>query len=184
MSTVKIISILALTLLGACQASTSSLAPITVINAPASDHAETLDLTKLPEGFPVIGELELTSKPVGCGLSKANRFTAKDEAPGQNYDSRYVFTLQNNDGSEPIYQLGINGVLRAVKQSGSADTDLKKVRYYKTIDGPEVEVMVAIAPGEAAASSKGIMGRIKAWDAGLPLMCAYNRIEVVGDCDL
>jgi len=31
---------------------------------------------------------------------------------------------------------------------------------------------------------KSIIGRIKAWDADVPLMCAYNRIEVVGDCDL
>ena len=73
-------------------------------------------------------------------------------------------------------------MLRTVKQSGEADMDDKKVRYYKTIDAPEVEIMVVL---EAEGSQdKSIIGRVKAWDAGVPLMCAYNRIEVVGDCDL
>jgi len=173
----KKFSVIALMLLSACQASSNSSAPINVINASASDAAESLDLTKLPEGFPIIGEIELPITPKRCGLSKANRFNAVE---GEAYDSRYVFT--SNASDTELYQLGVNGVLRTVKQSGVADMDDKKVRYYKTVDAPEVEIMVVIEP--EGSQNKSIVGRVKAWDAGVPLMCAYNRIEVVGDCAL
>ena len=175
----KKVSILAFILVAACQPSTDSSIPFNIINAPASDAAESLDLTKLPEGFPIIGEIELSATPKRCGLSKANRTVVTE---GENYDSRYVFTAQNSAAESGLYQLGVNGVLRTVKQSGEADMEDKKVRYYKTVDAPEVEIMVVL---EAEGSQqKSIIGRVKAWDAGVPLMCAYNRIEVVGDCDL
>ena len=101
-------------------------------------------------------------------------------------DSHYVFTYQGKDEAtkEPLYQVGITGVLRTVKQSGSADRGQNKIRYFKTIDAPEVEIMVAIEPGEDASQVTGTVGRIKAWDGDIPLMCAYNRISVAGDCEL
>ena len=175
----KKLSILTLILAAACQSSADSSVPFNIINEPASDAAETLDLTKLPEGFPIIGEIELSATPKRCGLSKANRTVTTE---GENYDTRYVFTAQDNASETGLYQLGVNGVLRTVKQSGEADMDDKKVRYYKTIDAPEVEIMVVLEAEDS--QDKSIIGRVKAWDAGVPLMCAYNRIEVVGDCDL
>ena len=45
----------------------------------------------------------------------------------------------------------------------------------------EIQVVTEPTPD---GGHKGIVGRIKAWDAGVPLMCGYNRVEVVGDCDL
>ena len=190
----KKISVLTLLFVAACQPSTSTSSSssaavtspaniqsnkISVFNVPASDDAETLDFTKLPEGFPIIAEVNLPAAPQGCRLSKANRF---DLAGGKNvnYDSRYVFTSSEDADT---YQLGITGALRTVKQSGSADLEGKKVRYFKTVDGPEVEILVETSLGEDG-RQKGIVGRIKAWDAGVPLMCGYNRVEVVGDCDL
>ena len=189
----KKISVLTLLFVAACQPSTSTSSSssaavtspaniqsnkISVFNVPASD-AETLDFTKLPEGFPIIAEVNLPAAPQGCRLSKANRF---DLAGGKsvNYDSRYVFTSSEDPDT---YQLGITGALRTVKQSGSANLEGKKVRYFKTVDGPEVEILVETSLGEDG-RQKGIVGRIKAWDAGVPLMCGYNRVEVVGDCDL
>ncbi len=187
MNILKTLSILAVvTTFAGCQQSSTALEPITVLAAPASDDAETLDLTKLRDGFPIIAEMVLPAKPARCGLSKANRFGAEANAPAQDFASRYVFSYQGVDEAtgEPLYRVGINGVVRTVKQSGSADRDQKKVRYYKTIDAPEVEVLVAIESGGNDTKFTGIVGRIKAWDAGVPLMCGYNRIEVVGDCDL
>ena len=52
----KKLSILMLILAAACQSSADSSVPFNIINEPASDAAETLDLTKLPEGFPIIGD--------------------------------------------------------------------------------------------------------------------------------
>lgn len=164
--------------LAACQQSGSS---IVVFDTPASDAADSLDLSKLPEGFPVIAEMGITPAPKRCGLTKAKRTLEAEE--GENFDSRYVFAFHGDEtGSNPHYNVGINGVVRSFAPSGTADMDEKKVRYFKTIDAPEVEIMVVL---EAEGSSQNsIVGRIKAWDAGLPLMCAYNRIEVKGDCDL
>lgn len=182
----KKVSILALLLVAACQPSSSSSDTstaniqsnkVSVFNVPASDDAETLDFTKLPEGFPVIAEVNLPTAPKGCRLSKANRF---DAVSGANYDSRYVFT---SSGDPNTYQLGITGALRTVKQSGSADIEGKKIRYFKTVEGPEVEILVETSRGDDG-RQMGVVGRIKAWDAGVPLMCGYNRVEVVGDCDL
>jgi len=90
----------------------------------------------------------------------------------------------DKENDAPYYQIAVNGALRTVKESGRADTETQTVRYFKTIDTPTVEVMVAIEPSEDGTQKKGIFGRIKAWDADLPLMCGYNRIEVIGDCDL
>jgi len=171
----KKLSIMALIMAAACQPASQSAAPI-IFSAPASDDAETLDFTKLADGFPVIAEMGLSTAPKGCALSKANRFDAKD---GENYDQRYVFTAQSGG----LYQLGINGTLRTLKPSEAADMETTKVRYFKTIDGPEVEIQVSLETAEDG-SEKGIVGRVKAWDAGVPLMCGYNRVEVVGDCDL
>jgi len=176
----KKFSILALIMVAACQPSSNHIAPITVFDAPASDDAETLDFTRLPESFPVIAEMNLPTAPKGCGLSKANRFDAK---AGENYDSRYVFALQKGRAEEDLYQLGVNGTVRMLKQTNAADMDAKKVRYFKSVDGPEVEVQVSLET-LADGTEKGIVGRIKAWDSGLPLMCGYNRIEVIGNCDL
>ena len=183
------ISILAFLCVAACQPSSPSSSPstsqsssavnLTVFNAPASDDIETLDLTKLPDGFPIIGEIGVSTPPQGCKLSKANRIVLDGKATDTDYDSRYVFTSSGQD----TYQLGITGNLRTVKQSGSADMDGKKVRYFKTVSGPEVEIQVVTEPTPDG-GHKGIVGRIKAWDADVPLMCGYNRVEVVGDCDL
>ena len=73
----KKITILAFLCVVACQPSSpstsqsSSSVSLTVINAPASDDIETLDLTKLPDGFPIIGEIAVPTPPQGCKLSKA-----------------------------------------------------------------------------------------------------------------
>ena len=176
----KKLSILAVMLLAACQPSSSDsntktgALDITAINAPASDDVETLDMSLLPEGFPIIGEMQSAARPAGCALSKANR-QAGEQA---DYDARYVFA-KRADGD---YQLGINGELRTVRQSGAADTDATIIRYFKTIDGEEVEVLVSYSQTDEGLT--GIVGRIKAWDADLPLMCGYNRIQITGECDL
>ena len=71
----KKITILAFLCAAACQPSSpstsqsSSAVNLTVINAPASDDIETLDLTKLPDGFPIIGEIGVSTPPQGCKLS-------------------------------------------------------------------------------------------------------------------
>ena len=117
------LSILGLFALAACQPASQSL-PI-VFNSPASDDAQTLDYSKLPEGFPVIGELGLSKAPKGCALSKANRF---NPIKGEDYDRRYVFTAQKGG----LYQIGINGVVRPLRSSDAADMTDKKVRYFKT----------------------------------------------------
>ena len=157
-----------------CQQASSTDDSVTVINVPASDGAEALDYTALPDGFPILAEMKMSVLPEKCGLSKANPSTD---------DTRYIFTFQGlDDTQEPLYQVGINGVVRTVKQSGAADRKTKTVRYFKTIDAPDVEIMVQIeTDGDI---QKGIVGRIKAWDRDMPLMCGYNRIEVVGDCIL
>jgi len=79
----------------------------------------------------------------------------------------------------------INLVLRAIYalSNKAARRIGKKVRYFKTVSGPEVEIQVVTEPTPDG-GHKGIVGRIKAWDADVPLMCGYNRVEVVGDCDL
>ena len=95
----KKITILAFLCAAACQPSSpstsqsSSSINLTVINAPASDDIETLDLTKLPDGFPIIGEIGLSTPPQGCKLSKANRIVLDGKTTDADYDSRYVFTL-------------------------------------------------------------------------------------------
>ena len=165
--------LLAVIALTACQP--SSGAQYTAINGPASDDSETLDLTLLPEGFPILGEIQSASAPAGCALSKATRQGAH---AGTSYDDRYVFTAR----AEGDYQVGINGELRTVRQTQIADAGENIIRYFKTVDGNEVEVQLAYAKTEDGL--KGTVGRVKAWDAGLPLMCAYNRIEITGECDL
>ena len=108
------ISILAFLCAAACQPSSpstsqsSSSVSLTVINAPASDDIETLDLTKLP----IIGEIGVPTPPQGCKLSKANRIVLDGKTTDADYDSRYVFTSSGQD----TYQLGITGNLRTVKQ--------------------------------------------------------------------
>ena len=190
------ISILALMLTVACQQSTARQAsapqaappqiqaakvhaPIRVIAGPASDDAESLDLTLLEEGFPILGEIELAAAPKGCALSKANRFTPA--RPGETFDDRYVFTSHGGEG-QSVFQIGINGELRTFKQTDATDMETKKVRYFKTLEGPEVEVQVVLE--NDGLGHKGTVGRVKAWESGIPLMCGYNRIEVIGDCDL
>jgi len=81
-----------------------------------------------------------------------------------------------------LTQVGINGAVRTFKQSDAADMEARKVRYFKTVDAPEVEIQVVLETSDSP--QKSIIGRVKAWDAGVPLMCAYNRVEVAGDCDL
>ena len=174
----KIISVTAFVLLSACQANTNNVLPVTVMDVPASDAADSLDFSNLPDGFPVIAEMKLSSTPSRCGLSKLNRFAQAS----QNSSDRYVFTYQGEDGGVPIYQVGINGVVRSFKQSEAADMHSKKVRYFKTVDAPEVEIQIVLEPD--GSSQKSTLARVKAWDNGLALMCAYNRIEVTGDCDL
>ena len=171
----KKLTIMTVFILAGCQQVETPAAPINVINVPASDAADSLDFTKLPAGFPILAEMELSKAPQNCGLSKANPVS---EA------TRYVFTYQGMDevSREPLYQVGINGVVRTVKQTGVADRKTRKVRYYKTIDAPEVEIMVGIKLEDDIYT--GILGRIKAWDEDTPLMCGYNRIEVLGDCEL
>jgi len=174
----KISVIIALLFVTACQASPDTSSPtasaITVLNAPASDAADSLDFSKLPADFPVIAEMALLAAPKGCGLSKLNRAAGTSDI-----DTRYVFTSSGADG---LYQVGINGAVRTFKQSETADMETKKVRYFKTVDAPEVEIQVVLETSDSP--QKSIVGRVKAWDAGVPLMCAYNRIEVEGDCDL
>ena len=186
MKLTKQFSVLAFVLLAACQPSVSSTAPIAVLNAPASDDAESLDRTKLPAGFPILAEMVLPTKPAQCGLSKSTREGSSSAVSGETYEGRYVFTYKGVDEAtnEPLYQVGVNGVLRTVKQSGSADRGAKTIRYFKTVDAPEVEVMVAIEPNGDNGDVIGTFGRIKAWDGDAPLMCAYNIIQVAGDCDL
>ena len=191
----KKISIFALLLTAACQQSTAPQAPapaatpqiqvtkapalIKIIAGPASDDAESLDLTLLEEGFPILGEIELTAAPKGCALSKANRFTPA--RPGETFDGRYVFTSYG-DAEQSVFQIGINGELRTFKQTDATDMETKKVRYFKTLEGPEVEIQVVLE--NDGTGQKGTVGRVKAWDSGIPLMCGYNRIEVIGDCYL
>jgi len=173
----KKLSIMALLAVAACQPSSTISSSVTVLNMPASDAADSLDFTKLPDGFPVIAEMVLPVAPARCGLSKLNRMDKE-----QNVEGRHVFTYQGEEGGQPLYQVGINGVVRTFTPTDAADMDAKKVRYFKTVDAPEVEIMVVL---EAEGSTQNsILGRVKAWDAGVPLMCAYNRIEVEGDCDL
>lgn len=159
---------------------------VIALEGPASDSADTLNYTRLPKGFPVIGEMKLSALPLNCGLSKVNRSDASLETPVKDFASHYVFMALGMDETmqEPIYQIAVNGILRQVKETGRADEGDQEVRYFKTFDGPDVEVMVAIKPTADGTQKTGIFGRIKAWDDDLPLMCGYNRIEVIGDCDL
>jgi len=118
--------------------------------------------------------MALPAAPKGCGLSKLNQ-----PAGTSDIDTRYVFTSGGSDG---LYQVGINGAVRTFKQPDAADMEARKVRYFKTVDAPEVEIQVVLETSDSP--QKSIIGRVKAWDAGVPLMCAYNRVEVAGDCDL
>ena len=180
------LAILAFVCLAACQQSTAPVASLTVLNEPATDDLAALELAQLSADFPIIGEMVLPKKPSGCGLSKTFRDPSLGDVAAKAYDSRYVFTYQGSDEAtdEPIYQIGVNGELRAVKQSGSADRGGNTIRYFKTVEGPEVEVLVSIRPSAGSAPSTGTFGRIKAWDEDTPLMCGYNIIQVAGDCEL
>ena len=161
-------------------------AAVTALMGPASDSAADLNYTRLPKGFPVIGEMKHAVAPTSCGLSKVNRPLSNTETSLNDFSDLFVFAslASDKENDAPYYQIAVNGALRTVKESGRADTETQTVRYFKTIDTPTVEVMVAIEPSEDGTQKKGIFGRIKAWDADLPLMCGYNRIEVIGDCDL
>lgn len=165
MAAIKKISILSITLFAACQ---QAAAPIVVYDTPASDAAEELDFSKLPDGFPVIAEMSISVPPKSCGLQKAEK----------NSNASYIFVSDGDDK----FNVGINGVVRQFKPTKTADMGAKKVRFFKTIEGPEVEVMVVLEP--EGSRDKSMIGRVKAWDQDLPLLCAYNRIEVEGDCDL
>jgi len=153
---------------------------MTVFTTPASDDAGSLDLTKLPNSFPIISELGVAAAPMGCALSKANRFDAK---PSESYDLRYVLTALDDGKEDGLYQIAVNGSARTLKQTNATDMTNKKIRYFKTVEGPEVEIQLTLE-SLADGTEKGTIGRIKAWDGDLPLMCGYNRIEVVGNCDL
>lgn len=162
------------------QSQTNMSTPKTIFTAPASDDAASLDLTKLPSGFPIISELGVEAAPMGCALSKANRFDAK---PGVSYDLRYVLTALGDGTEGGLYQIAVNGSARTLQQTNATDMTNKKIRYFKTVEGPEVEIQLTLE-SLTDGTEKGTIGRIKAWDGDLPLMCGYNRIEVVGNCDL
>ena len=68
----KKLTIMTVFILAGCQQVETPAAPINVINVPASDAADSLDFTKLPAGFPILAEMELSKAPQNCGLSKAN----------------------------------------------------------------------------------------------------------------
>lgn len=183
------LSVLGLVFVAACQ---QSAAPelvqmpeikkgiLNTFTAPASDDAHTLDYTALPDGFPVISEIGVSAMPASCALSKLNRYSPAEE--NESFENRYVFTSIEDHPEGDVFYVSINGELRTVKATHAADTDDRTVRFFKTTEGDEVEVMVSIeANGD---QQKGIVGRVKAWDEGMPLMCGYNRIEVIGRCNI
>jgi len=71
----KKISMLGLALLAACQQASSSsavnIADITVLESPASEAAQGVDISSLPEGFPLLAEMKISQTPKYCGLSKS-----------------------------------------------------------------------------------------------------------------
>lgn len=153
---------------------------LSTFSAPASDTAQTLDFTVLPEGFPVLSEIGVSALPTACALSKLNRYAPAED--GESFENRYVFTSIDGHPDGDLFYVSINGELRTVKFTHAADTDNRTVRFFKTTEGDEVEVIVSIeADGD---QHKGIVGRVKAWDEGTPLMCGYNRIEVIGRCNI
>ena len=175
----KKISMLGLALLAACQQASSSsavnIADITVLESPASEAAQGVDISSLPEGFPLLAEMKISQTPKYCGLSKSMSV--------QTADPHYIFTFYKTDeAGNPLYQIGVNGQVRTVMETKASDNDERQIRFFKTIDAPEVEVMVTIEADGSSQSS--VVGRVKGWDDGYPLMCALNRIEVQGDCDL
>jgi len=123
---------------------------VIAIDGPASDSAADLNYTRLPKGFPVIGEMKHAVAPTSCGLSKVNRPLSNSETPLDDFSDLFVFASMASDkeNDAPYYQIAVNGALRTVKESGRADTETQTVRYFKTIDTPIVEVMVAIEPSE------------------------------------
>jgi len=154
----------------------SNLSSITVVDAPASDSAASLDFSKLPDGFPILAEMVLPEAPKNCGLSKLTRA----DTSTSDTNLHYVFSSQSDE--DGLYHIGINQLVRTLKQYDAADMGTKKIRYFKTVDAPEVEIQLVLE--SEGSTQKSTLSRVKAWDADLPLVCAYNMIEVVGHCDL
>ena len=177
----KKISIASLVFLAACQQASTTAAVnvaeiITVLDVPASEAANGVEASRLPEGFPLIAEMKTSETPKHCGLSKTSS--------AQTTDPRFVFAFKDIDEATgaPLYQIGVSGRVRTLKETKASDNGERKIRFFKTVDAPEVEIMVTLEADGSPQSS--VVGRVKAWDDGFPLMCAYNRIEVQGDCDL
>ena len=177
----KKLSIVSLVFLAACQQASAPAAVniaevITVLDVPASEAADSVAVSRLPEGFPLIAEMQISETPKHCGLSKTHS--------AQTTDPRFVFTFKDIDEAtgDALYQIGVNGRVRTLKETKASDNGERKIRFFKTVDAPEVEIMVTLEADGSPQSS--VVGRVKAWDGGFPLMCAYNRIEVQGDCDL
>ena len=176
-----IAGIIALSFLAACQADKEAAEKAARPTfEPAATNSAELDFGALSENFPLLAEMEFDAAPKGCRLSK----------PESGLDSlQYVLTsAQSTDVDQELYfQATVNGVVRTLVQTDNVDHGTKTIRYLKTIDEPIVDVLIDIDEVETPEGNvrhRGIVGRIKAWNEGLPLMCGYNRIEVEGDCDI
>ena len=173
----KKLSIVSFAFLAACQQASapSAVNVFTIVDGPASDAAQGVDMSTLPDGFPLIAEMRISETPKHCGLSKSISSEAAN--------SRFVFAFSKTDAAgEPLYQIGVNGRVRVLRATKASDNSDRKIRFFKTVDAPEVEIMVTLEANGSSQSS--VVGRVKAWDDDFPLMCALNRIEVQGDCDL
>lgn len=188
------IVILSLMTLTACQASEKSNAgaekPDVFVEAratlvPAADDRENLDYTVLPDGFPIVAEMDFNVVPSQCHLFRPESGGKADEK-GM---FRYVLTSELGSLAEDnLFQIAMNGKIRTLKQTYAMDSGPKKTRYLQTFDDdPLVEMLVELETLETPIGDvhhKGLIGRIKAWDEEIPLLCGYNRIRVEGDCDL
>ena len=183
----KLSIILSLSLLAACQAgdtpiqSQATFAQASATAEPAMDKTPEQDHASLPENFPILREMSFTSAPKGCRLAKPAAFKAGG-------DIDYVFTSnQNPEMDSGYYQVAVNGDIRTIMQTKVLDTDAKKIRYFKTVDEPIVELYVeteALVSPEGDIRHTGTVSRIKAWDEEFPILCHYAFIPVKGDCDL
>ena len=147
---------------------------------PAVTNAAELDFDVLPENFPLLAEMEFDATPKGCRLSKPESGLGR---------MQYVLTsAQSADIDQELYfQVTVNGAVRTLVQTDNVDYGTKTIRYLKTVDEPIVDVLIDIDEVETPDGDirhRGIVGRIKAWSEGIPLMCGYNRIEVEGDCEI
>ena len=176
-----IAGIITLTVLAACQADKNAAEKAARPTfEPAVTNSADLDFDVLPEGFPLLAEMEFDATPKGCRLSKPDNGSSR---------MQYVLTsAQSADIDQELYfQVTVNGAVRTLVQTDNVDNGTKTIRYLKTVDEPIVDVLIDIdevETPEGGVRHRGIVGRIKAWNEGLPLMCGYNRIEVEGDCDI